>query len=186
MSFTGFVLVYSHTHTHSHTHATNPHIQSRSSNHTQIFSLIEPLLSKHECLKFPFSHWEFLIDRVLSNTVTKVLIMFFNSISDFHKEIEKEIKKGVSKIFLKEMNTFSQQVKLIKSDSSVSLALSQRILHSFHKIMKQHNFNIDNSLIINASWAANQHIRMISEGSCDTEDWSNNAENAAVHHRNRK
>ncbi len=26
-------------------------------------------------------------------------------------------------------------------------------------------------------WAANQYIRMISEGSCDTEDWSND-----VHH----
>ncbi len=24
----------------------------------------------------------------------------------------------------------------------------------------------------------NQHIRMISEGSCDTEDWSNDAENS--------
>ncbi len=23
------------------------------------------------------------------------------------------------------------------------------------------------------SWAPNQHIRMISKGSCDTEDWSN-------------
>ncbi len=32
-------------------------------------------------------------------------------------------------------------------------------------------------IIINVSWAANQHIRMISEGSCDTEDWSNDAEN---------
>ncbi len=28
-------------------------------------------------------------------------------------------------------------------------------------------------IIRNVSWAANQHIRMISEGSCDTEDWSN-------------
>ncbi len=28
------------------------------------------------------------------------------------------------------------------------------------------------------SWAANQNIRMISEGSCDTEDWSNDAENS--------
>ncbi len=27
--------------------------------------------------------------------------------------------------------------------------------------------------------AANQHIRMISEGSCDTENWSNDAENSA-------
>ncbi len=32
-------------------------------------------------------------------------------------------------------------------------------------------------------WAANQHIRMISEESCDTEDWSNDAENSALHHR---
>ncbi len=31
-------------------------------------------------------------------------------------------------------------------------------------------FNIDNTKTF--SWA-NQHIRMISEGSCDTEDWSN-------------
>ena len=33
---------------------------------------------------------------------------------------------------------------------------------------------------INVSWAADQHIRMISEGSCDTEDWSNDAENSAL------
>jgi len=26
---------------------------------------------------------------------------------------------------------------------------------------------------------------MISEGSCDTEDWSNDAENSAMHHRNK-
>ncbi len=31
----------------------------------------------------------------------------------------------------------------------------------------------------------NQHIRMISEGSCDTEDWCNDAENSALHHRNK-
>ncbi len=35
-------------------------------------------------------------------------------------------------------------------------------------------------IIRNVSWAANQHIRMISEGSCDTEDWSNDAENSAL------
>ncbi len=34
-------------------------------------------------------------------------------------------------------------------------------------------------------WAANQHIRMISERSRDTEDWSNDAENSALHHRNK-
>ncbi len=36
-------------------------------------------------------------------------------------------------------------------------------------------------IIRNVSWAPNQHIRMISEGSCDTEDWSNDAENSASH-----
>ncbi len=35
-------------------------------------------------------------------------------------------------------------------------------------------------IIRNVSWAANQHIIMISEGSCDTEDWSNDAENSAL------
>ncbi len=35
-------------------------------------------------------------------------------------------------------------------------------------------------IIRNVSWAANQHIRLISEGSCDTEDWSNDAENSAL------
>ncbi len=37
------------------------------------------------------------------------------------------------------------------------------------------NIIINNCLIIirNASWAANQHIKMIPEGSYKTEDWSN-------------
>ncbi len=37
-------------------------------------------------------------------------------------------------------------------------------------------------IIRNVSWAANEHIRMISEGSRDTEDCSNDAENSALHH----
>ncbi len=32
----------------------------------------------------------------------------------------------------------------------------------------------------NNSNAVKLHIRMISEGSCDTEDWSNDAENSAL------
>jgi len=42
-------------------------------------------------------------------------------------------------------------------------------------------------IIRNVSCATNQHIRMISEGSCDTEDWRNDAENSAqvtcIHYR---
>ncbi len=30
-----------------------------------------------------------------------------------------------------------------------------------------------------------QHIRMISEGSCDSEDWSNDAENTALTSQNK-
>ncbi len=40
-------------------------------------------------------------------------------------------------------------------------------------------------IIRNVSWESNQYIRMISEGSCDTEDWSNDAENSSLHHRNK-
>ncbi len=39
--------------------------------------------------------------------------------------------------------------------------------------------------IINVSWAVNLRIIMISEGSCDTEDWSNDDENSALHRRNK-
>ncbi len=35
-------------------------------------------------------------------------------------------------------------------------------------------------LELSTSWALNQDIRMISERSCDTEDWSNDAENSAL------
>ncbi len=31
----------------------------------------------------------------------------------------------------------------------------------------------------NVSWAPNQYVRMISEGSCDPDDWSNDAEKFA-------
>ncbi len=46
------------------------------------------------------------------------------------------------------------------------------------KIWSSTVFNIDNNN--KCFLASNQHIRMVSEGSCDTEDWSNDAEN----HRN--
>ncbi len=49
----------------------------------------------------------------------------------------------------------------------------------FHKNVKQHNCSTL-TIIRNVSCAPNQHIRMISEGSCDTEDWSNDAENSAM------
>jgi len=37
----------------------------------------------------------------------------------------------------------------------------------------------------NVFWAANQHIQIISEGSFDSKDWSFDAENSALHHKNK-
>ncbi len=51
----------------------------------------------------------------------------------------------------------------------------------FTKNMKQHNC----FQRWNVSWAENRHIRMISEGSRDTEDWRNDAENSALLHENK-
>ncbi len=45
-------------------------------------------------------------------------------------------------------------------------------------------FNIDFT-DLTLKWAANQHITMISERSCDTADWNNNVENSPLHHRNK-
>ncbi len=57
---------------------------------------------------------------------------------------------------------------------------SEKMYHSFHKFHNSTVFNIDN----NQKCFFNQHIRIISEGSCDTEDWRNDAENSALHYRN--
>ncbi len=46
--------------------------------------------------------------------------------------------------------------------------------------IKQHNFFSTLILIRNVSCVPNQHIIIISERSCDTEDWSNDAENSAL------
>ncbi len=40
--------------------------------------------------------------------------------------------------------------------------------------------NVNSTTVINIYDEPNQHIRMISEGSCDTENWSNDVENSAL------
>ncbi len=52
--------------------------------------------------------------------------------------------------------------------------------HNLQKNIKQQKL-----LTIINNWAADLHIRMICEGSCGTEDWSNDAENSTLHHRNK-
>jgi len=40
----------------------------------------------------------------------------------------------------------------------------------FHRNLLQHNCQL---IIITVCWSSDPHIRVISEGSCDTENWSN-------------
>ncbi len=53
--------------------------------------------------------------------------------------------------------------------------------HGFYKNSKQHNSDNNQKCFLSSKSA----YRMISEGSCDTEDWSNDAENSAFRHRNK-
>jgi len=48
----------------------------------------------------------------------------------------------------------------------------------FRKKDASQNIDLFSTLIIIR--ASNHYIRVISEGSCDTEDWSNDAENSAL------
>jgi len=53
------------------------------------------------------------------------------------------------------------------------------VYRDFHKNIKQQKL-FSKVIKQNVSWTANQHVSMIAEGSCDTEDWSNDAENSAL------
>ncbi len=82
-------------------------------------------------------------------------------------------------------NTFVQQgcIKLIKTDSKCIYDVkNSAILEFIYNNVKCINFNKKYSsdsaqsfstliIIINVSWSVNQYISMISERSCDTEDW---------------
>ncbi len=57
--------------------------------------------------------------------------------------------------------------------------------HSFSKKYSAPQLFSTLIIIRYVSWAANQYIWMISGGSCDTEDWSNDPENSALNHSNK-
>jgi len=65
-----------------------------------------------------------------------------------------------------------KQIFILNKRCSVELNIHQRkeIYYCSHKNMKQHSnvFNINEKYLLSS--------RVISEGSCDTEDWSNDAE----------
>ncbi len=57
-----------------------------------------------------------------------------------------------------------------------------------HQRNKYHMFQQKKTIRSSAAVSTliiNQHIRLISEGLCDTEDWSNDAENSVLFHINK-
>jgi len=56
----------------------------------------------------------------------------------------------------------------------LNLLLIKKILNKVTQIAKK---ILSSTTVSNID---NNHIRMISKGSCDTEDWSNNAENSVL------
>ncbi len=80
----------------------------------------------------------------------------------------------------------STNINTVTKDIYIKLCfLSRKKIIVFTKILSSTAvFNIIINMR-NVPWAVKQHISMISGGSCDTKDWSNDAENTALHHKNK-
>ncbi len=77
------------------------------------------------------------------------------------------------------LQNISISIKCCSFDFSIHQRILKNCIIISTKILS--SFNINN----NEKCFSNQQIRIISERSCDTEDWSNDAENSALHHSNK-
>ncbi len=68
----------------------------------------------------------------------------------------------------------SKKLEHLYSEGSLTQKCHVKCLYCRLEVAKFHIY----SLYFNAK-------KMISEGSCDTDDWSNDVENSALHHRNK-
>ncbi len=69
-----------------------------------------------------------------------------------------------------------QKIYISNKSCSVQLLIHQKIMYKMYHASWE-NTEHSTFTIRNGVWSTNQHITMISEGSCDSEDWSNDAEN---------
>jgi len=85
------------------------------------------------------------------------------------------------------VNTFFQQTerKITGKCCSSELYIHQIILKKCITVYKHTHTHTHKIIIRNVSWAANQHIRIVSEGSYGTEDWSMKLNIQLCHHRNK-
>ncbi len=96
----------------------------------------------------------------------------------FFKDINIFIQQGCIKLMAVKSFVMLKQIFISNKCCSFELFIKEFWKQKFKKIWN--STTVNKIIIRNVSWAANQHIRMISEGSCDTEDWSNDAENSAL------
>ncbi len=92
---------------------------------------------------------------------------------------------NLTKVIVK---TILQKMYISNKCISFELTIHQKILeNNASRIPQKYEVELFSTLIMirNYSWATSPHVRMISEGSCDTEDWSNDAENSALHRKNK-
>ncbi len=104
----------------------------------------------------------------------------FKSLRSIHfYELILLIQQGCIKLFKKYI--YNGTKDFLKNSSTVYSSK-----HPEKKNQSSHKKNIEqhNCLTLIIRNVSNHHIRMISEASCDTDDWSNNAENSALHLRN--
>ncbi len=147
-----------HTHTHTHTHT--PHVARK---HTNTFK----------------------------NTVKSVILANIITISNNFFLCVNICKNAIycceQRWIIHMIKTFSYKRLLFHRNAVLLDFLFIKVSWKIKCIAVSPNFffkltQLFSTLLImrNVSWAANQYIRMISEESCDTEDWSNDAENTAL------
>ncbi len=96
--------------------------------------------------------------------------------------------KGHTKLIKSHIKAFIilQKLSVPNKCCSFGLSINKEFFKKVLKFPQRYDAaQLYSTLIINVSWASNQHIWLISEGSCFTEDWSNDAENSALHHSNK-
>ncbi len=124
----------------------------------------------------------------MSNFLLKIHALPFKSLGSV-----RFLKKKLILLFKDTFNwskvtvtTFIRLQKISISINAVLLnfLLNQGILQFFLQIsQKLKAAQLFSTLIIkNVSWAPNWHIRLFSEGSCDTEDWSNASELSGINY----
>ncbi len=101
---------------------------------------------------------------------------------EFSKTLFIKVALNWSKVTVKSFKML-QNISISNKWCSFELSIHQIMKNTMYQFPQKYSAaQLFSTLIAikNISWTANQHIRMISDGLCDTEAWSNDAENSAL------